>query len=78
VINPEIELIDQYGNTFNLVYSGAMPLGWWGTWSGPTYSLSYTNKLPRDREYTAVRIRSSKPIKCRAVYWFCGSIKDMK
>ena len=71
VINPEIEVIDQYGNTFGLVWSGAT-----GAAPSPTYSLPRTNKLPRDREYKVIRLRSPKPIKCKAVYWFNESSKD--
>lgn len=73
VTNPEIEIVDEHGNTFNLVWSGAR--GWAGG-GGPKYSAPGPNKLPRDREYKAVRLRSSKPIKCRAIYWFCDSVKD--
>jgi hypothetical protein len=71
VVNPEIEVIDQYGNTFSLIWSGAT-----GAAPSPTYSLPYPNELPRDRVYTAVRLRSPKPIKCQAVYWFNESSKD--
>jgi hypothetical protein len=69
VINPEIDVIDQYGNVFTLVYSGGIGLK-------PTYDLPYPNKWPRDREYKTVRIRSPRPIKCKAIYWFCESRKD--
>jgi hypothetical protein len=73
VINPEIEVIDQDGNAFSLVWRGAR-----GGLSSPAYRLPYPNELPRDREYKAVRIRSPKPIKCKAIYWFCDSSKDWK
>jgi hypothetical protein len=69
VINPEIEVIDQHGNTFKFVYSGGIGIK-------PTYELPYPNELPRDRTYTTIRIRSPKPIKCKAIYWFCESRKD--
>jgi hypothetical protein len=71
VINPEIEVVDQYGTTFKLYWGGAFGLQ-------PAYDVPYPNKLPRDREYTMVRIRSSKPIKCKAIFWFCESSKDWK
>jgi hypothetical protein len=73
VINPEIEIIDEYGNAFTLVWSGAR--GWAGG-NGPKYRLPYPNELPRDRVYKVVRLRSPKPIKCKAIYWFCDSVKD--
>ncbi len=72
VINPEIEVIDQYGNSFKLIWRGARK-----TFS-PIYSLPYPNKFPRDREYTTVKIHSARPIKCKAIYWFCESNQDMK
>jgi hypothetical protein len=72
VINPEIKVVDQQGNSFKLVWRGAR-----NTFA-PVYNLTYLNKWPRDREYNIVRIRSSRPIKCRAIYWYCESNKDMK
>jgi hypothetical protein len=72
VINPEIQVIDQYGNVFNLVYAGSRR-----TFS-PVYNLPHPNKWPRDREFTTVRIRSGGPIKCKAIYWHCESSKDLK
>lgn len=68
VINPEIELIDEYGNAFNLIYRGAS--------GGPVYGYIKPKDLPRDREYKTIRIRSSRPIKCKAIYWYCESSKD--
>jgi hypothetical protein len=72
VTNPEIEVIDQYGNVFKLVYAGARRTFW------PAYDLPYPNEWPRDREYKAVRIRSPRRIKCKAIYWFSESSKDLK
>jgi hypothetical protein len=69
VINPQIEVIDQYGNTFKLVFGGGIGLK-------PRYKVPSPNELPRDREYTTVRIRSPRPIKCKAIFWFCDSSKD--
>jgi len=71
VINPEIQVIDQYGNTYGLVYAGARR-------GMPAYDLPYPNEWPRDREYKIVRIRSPRSIKCKAIYWFCESTKDWK
>ena len=70
VINPDVEVVDQYGNTFELVYGGAK--------GGPIYGYPYPNKLPPDREYKSVRIRSPRPIKCKAIYWYVESSKDWK
>lgn len=71
IVNPEIEVIDQYGNRFNLVWRG-------GFGFEPGYRLPHPGEFPRDRQYKAVRIRSSVPIKCKAIYWFCDSSKDWK
>lgn len=71
VVNPEIEVVDQYGNTFSLIWSGTRG-------GGSGYHLAYPKEFPRDREYKMVRIRSSRPIKCKAIYWFCDSSKDWK
>lgn len=72
VINPEIQVIDQYGNIFNLVWSGARQ-----TFS-PAYTLPSGQHWPSDREYRIIRIRSPKPIRCKAIYWICESSKDLK
>lgn len=71
VINPEIELIDGHGQAYKLVYHGSRR-------GGPIYGYPDANALPRDREYRMVRIRSPRPIKCKAVYWFSESSKDWK
>jgi hypothetical protein len=77
VVNPEIEVIDENGNTFNLVWSGSR--GHYGGKSGaPAYDLPYPHKWPRDREFTKVRIRSGTRIKCKAIYWFFESTRDWK
>lgn len=70
VINPDVEVVDENGNTFTLVYGGSK--------GGPIYGHPYPGELPRDREYKSVRIRSPRPIKCKAIYWFCDSSKDWK
>ncbi|MDT5123142.1 MAG: hypothetical protein QOC96_2624 [Acidobacteriota bacterium] len=75
VINPEIEVVDQDGNVFDLVYGGGhIP----GNGKGGTiiYNPPYPQEFPRDREYKTVRIRSPRPIKCKAVYWVSESVKD--
>lgn len=72
VINPEIQIIDQNGTTFDLVYAGARRSFW------PAYGLPYPNQWPRDRHYKTVRIRSTRPIKCKAIYWFAESSRDLK
>jgi hypothetical protein len=77
VINPEIEVVDQNGNAFKLVYTGAVRVGGDGKGGIITYANPYPVKFPRDREYKTVRIKSPRPIKCKAVYWLCQSAKDL-
>jgi hypothetical protein len=76
-VNPEIELVDENGASFSLVYRGAT--GIVGAGESPKYgTASGAPELSQDRKYTEVRIRSPKPIKCKAIYWFCESTKDWK
>ena len=77
VINPEIEVVDQYGNAFTLVYVGAFVPGS-GKGGTVRYARPYPDKFPADREYKTVRIRSPRPITLKAIYWLCQSRKDMK
>ncbi|MDX6446722.1 MAG: hypothetical protein QOH71_3796 [Blastocatellia bacterium] len=72
VINPEVEVIDQYGNSFKLIWRGARKT------FQPVYNLPFPDKFPRDREYKTVRIRSPRPIKVKTVYWLCESNNDSK
>jgi hypothetical protein len=72
VINPEIQVVDQSGNEYNLIYAGSRRTFW------PVYNLPHPNNWPRDREYTTVRIRSPRSFKCKAIYWYCESAKDLR
>jgi hypothetical protein len=71
-LNPEIEIIDENGNAFSLVYGGGSGI------QLPNYDVQPPNKLPQDRSYKVVRIRSARPIKLKAIYWYCESSKDWK
>jgi hypothetical protein len=57
IVTPEVQLIDEYGNTFNLDEPSMF---------SPTSHFTQRGfsmrALPRDRVYRAVRIRSDKPI----------------
>jgi hypothetical protein len=70
-INPRVEVLDQHGNSFALVNMGSSR-------GRPVYGYDQSGKLPSDREYTVVRLRSAKPIKSKAIYWYCESSKDWK
>ncbi len=76
VINPEIEIIDQDGNSFRLIYAGGT--GAFLSSDDTKYGYPYPGELPRDRSYKTVRIRSPHQIKVKAIYWFCDSSKDWK
>src|SRR5947209_6933963 len=57
LVFPEVQLIDQNGNTFNLR---------WGGFRGHmNIEFSNFDELPKDRGYRTVRIRSEKPISCK-------------
>jgi hypothetical protein len=77
VINPDIELIDQYGNAFPLVYVGASVPGK-GKGGTVRYALAAFQGSPADRQYKTVRIKSPRPIKLKGIYWLCESRKDME
>ena len=71
VTNPEIELVVDRGTVYKLVYHGSRS-------GAPVYGTPESRSLPRDRPFQMVRIRSSNPFKCKAVYWFSESSKDWK
>jgi len=71
VINPDIEVLDRNGNKFSLVYSGSRN-------GAAVYDLPYPGRWPKDGEFKTIRLRSSTPIKCKGIYWFCESTKDWK
>ena len=73
VINPDVELMDQDNKTYQLVYAGST-----GAFPNPDtkYALPKGADFPRDRVYKTVRIRSPRPIKVKAIYWFCDSVRD--
>lgn len=69
LVLPEVQLIDQNGNTFNMKYRG---------FNG-RMNIYFSNfdELPKDREYRTVRIRSEKPINCKKIYWSCYYTGDI-
>ena len=68
VVVPEVQLVDQYGNIFNL-HSPALDHTGMG--------FTSENALPKDRTYRTVRIRSNKPIKVSRIYWHCYNSWDV-
>lgn len=63
--DPEIQLVDQYGSLYYLTDRGS-------DYAGATFTVL---RLPRDRDYKTVRIRSATPIRCLKVVWHCYDMK---
>ena len=71
---PEVQLVDERGNVFDLSVSGIGP-----TAVGYSYvDESRREVLPTDRTYRAVRVRSAKPIRCVRIEWICFNPWDYK
>ncbi|HKQ54028.1 MAG TPA: hypothetical protein VJT74_16750 [Pyrinomonadaceae bacterium] len=70
IVKPEVQLVDQYGNVFDAgVQMAASPSDNNGSITG------YVPRLPRDRLYTKVRVRSDKPLKVSRIFWRCSTYK---
>ncbi|HWS86642.1 MAG TPA: hypothetical protein VN282_06745 [Pyrinomonadaceae bacterium] len=71
--HPEVQLIDQRGDAYNLRISGISSSG---------IALSCCKEgyrpLPKDRKYRAVRIRSDRPVSGSKVVWRCYNPWDRK
>jgi hypothetical protein len=63
-LNPEIQVLDEYGQVYNL--TGL---------AGEGNLLGFSARFPRDRFYTEVKIRGDKPFRCSSVYWECSQLK---
>lgn len=64
----EVQLVDQYGNIFNLRSSAL---------DETRMGFTSENSLPKDRVYRTVRIRSNKPINISRIYWHCWNQWDV-
>src|SRR5918911_1520521 len=62
-VTPEVELVDMNGNVFPLKYGGFR--------GRMNIYFSNFDRLPKDREYRRVRIRSERPISCEKIFWSC-------
>lgn len=78
VVVPEVELVDQQGNIYNLKASSF-------SLEDPTRAnvisgigFSALEELPKDKVYRAVRIRSDQPIQCSKIIWRCYDPRDRK
>jgi hypothetical protein len=61
-LNPEIQVLDEYGEVYNL--QGLTVVG---------DLVGFSTHFPRDRVYTEVKIRNDKPFHCSKVYWKCST-----
>jgi hypothetical protein len=74
VVTPEVELIDQEGNTYPL----DVPSAWFSPSTGVKYrEFSSKNELPSGKIFRAVRVRSEKPVRCNRVFWRCYNMWDV-
>ena len=70
---PEVQLIDQRGNAYNLRLSAISSSG-----IGLSCCKEGNQSLPRDIKYRAVRIRSDRPVNGSQVVWRCYNPWDFK
>ena len=68
VVIPQVQLVDQEGNIFDLKSVALDETG---------MGFSAENNLPKDRVYRAVRIRANKSIKLSRIYWRCWNSWDV-
>jgi hypothetical protein len=65
VVTPEVQLVDQDGEIYNLT----QPSEWSNPSTGVKYREFSLRDLPRDKVYRAVRIRCDKPVRCNRIFW---------
>lgn len=66
IAKPEVDIVDQYGNSYELktqTVIGETEVGYWSV------------ELPTDRTYMKVRLRSNHRIDCEEVIWRCHNWK---
>jgi hypothetical protein len=68
LVEPEVQLIDKAGNTYKLKY--------YGLFGRQLVIFTLRDQLV-GREYTTVRVRSEKPIRCREIFWRCYYTRDI-
>jgi len=70
---PEVQLIDQRGDAYNLRISAISSSG-----IGLSCCKEGHQPLPKDRNYRAVRLRSDRPVNGSKVVWRCYNPWDYK
>ena len=69
IINPEIEVYDEFGNKFELHHSGFVTKFYEDVVFKPESDSTRFTTYPDDRRYTKIRIRSGVPFECARIYW---------
>jgi hypothetical protein len=72
LISPDVQLVDEYGNTYSL---RASMDDYAGKGFTADFNPSTGSNFPKDRAYRSVRIRSDKPIRCKRIIWHCHTGK---
>ncbi|HEY0457818.1 MAG TPA: hypothetical protein VGC97_01625 [Pyrinomonadaceae bacterium] len=79
IVNPELEILDEYGNNYPLdSKSGVVNNYDSESDTFELYSAGFSKKggeLPEDRVYTEVRIRSDKPFVASKIIWYNYNLK---
>ena len=76
VVIPEVQLIDQDGNIYNLTSpSASFEASPGGAWQR---GFGRVEPLPKNKVYTAVRIRCEKPVRCSRIRWRSYNPSDLK
>ena len=70
IVNPEIFLVDEDGNEYSFLRSGAG--------GEDTSRYKYSGNLPRDKVFKKVRLRSDVPISVKQILWSEYDNKDLK
>lgn len=69
IVQPEMELYDEFGNKFEFHHSGfAMK-------THDDVAFSPRPKLPRNSRFTKLRIRSNVQFSCENIYWLDRNLK---
>ena len=77
VINPQIEIVDEFGNTFELEggQASVTPKNS-EIFVASSLGFSYKNyRVPKDRTYTKIRIRNDQKFLCTKVIWLNYEMK---
>jgi hypothetical protein len=70
VLHPQIQLVDSHGNVFDAEVSRyPVPSRYENGLSGSV------SNLPKDREFTKVRVRSDFPVRLSRIVWHCHNGK---